>query len=173
MTGWLDGKVVVCTGGGSGIGRAAVEAFVPSRARPSGCWNWTRPSVTHLAELGPDVLALPGDATSVDANAGLVADALDRWGRIDAAATFVGVFDHYLPLTDIPADQFDAAFDEIFDVNVRSASGHGPRRAALAPGGPRQSDPDALQLELLSGPGRHLVRRFEVRPSGCRHPAGP
>jgi NAD(P)-dependent dehydrogenase (short-subunit alcohol dehydrogenase family) len=118
--GWLEGKVVVCTGGGSGIGRAAVEAFVEHGASV-GVLELDAAKCEALADLGTAVFALEGDATSPDSNAALVAEAIGRWGRIDVAATFVGIFDLYLPLVDIPADRFDAAFDEIFDVNVRSA----------------------------------------------------
>lgn len=119
MTGVLAGKVVVCTGGGSGIGRAAVDAFVAAGARvavlerdPAKC--------DALSALGDSVAAIAGDATAAADNERLVGAALERWGRIDAVVTFVGVFDLYTPLADIPDDRFAAAFDEIFTLNVRS-----------------------------------------------------
>jgi NAD(P)-dependent dehydrogenase (short-subunit alcohol dehydrogenase family) len=115
----LHDKVVVCTGGGSGIGRAAVEAFVAAGARVA---VLERDSVkaAALGARGDAVAVVTGDATNADANAELVERAMDRWGRIDVAVTFVGVFDLYAPLVDIADDRFDAAFAEIFAVNVKS-----------------------------------------------------
>lgn len=120
MSGWLEGKVVVCTGAGSGIGRAAVDAFVAEGASV-GVLDLDPSKAEALGSAGPSVFALAGDATSVEANQALMAGALDRWGKIDAAVSFVGVFDHYMPLADIPAERFEDAFDEMFRVNVRSA----------------------------------------------------
>jgi NAD(P)-dependent dehydrogenase (short-subunit alcohol dehydrogenase family) len=117
---WLDGKVAVCTGGGSGIGRAAVEAFVEHGASVA-VLELDRDKCDDLSALGPRVVALQGDATTAMANEALVAEALRTWGRIDIAVTFVGIFDLYTPLVEIPDDRFEAAFDEIFSVNVKSA----------------------------------------------------
>jgi 2,3-dihydroxy-2,3-dihydrophenylpropionate dehydrogenase len=115
----LSGKVVVCTGGGSGIGRAGVAAFVGERARvavleldPAKC--------AALSDFGDSVVAVPGDATRREDNESVVAVAIERWGRVDVAVTFVGVFDLYTPLSEIPDDRFDAAFDEVFGLNVKS-----------------------------------------------------
>jgi 2,3-dihydroxy-2,3-dihydrophenylpropionate dehydrogenase len=112
----LAGKVVICTGGGSGIGRAAVEAFVAEGANVA---------VLEIDQakcdgLGEGVVALAGDATAAEANAALVDTALRRWGRIDVVVTFVGVFDLYTRLLDIDHDAFDATFSEVFDLNVKS-----------------------------------------------------
>ena len=117
--GQLEGKVVVATGGGSGIGRAAVEAFVEEGARVA-VLELDHRKCDDLGQLGDAVVAVPGDATSADANAAVVAAALDHWQRVDAAVTFVGVFDLYTPLLDIGDDAFDEAFDELFAVNVKS-----------------------------------------------------
>jgi NAD(P)-dependent dehydrogenase (short-subunit alcohol dehydrogenase family) len=49
-----------------------------------------------------------------------VTEATAAFGRLDSATTFVGVFDHYVPLRDIPDDRLEPAFDELFGTNVRS-----------------------------------------------------
>lgn len=120
MSGWLQDKVIVCTGAGSGIGRAAVDAFLSEGANVA-VLELDPAKAEAVAEAGDRVVAVAGDATSAAANEALVAEARRRWGGVDAAVSFVGVFDHYTPLMDIPAERFEAAFDELFQVNVRSA----------------------------------------------------
>lgn len=115
----MASPVVVCTGGGSGIGRAVVEAFVADGARVA-VLERDEAKAANLATLGDAVAVVTGDATRVEANDELVALAVRRWGGIDVAITFVGVFDLYTPLTDVPADRFDDAFTEIFTLNVKS-----------------------------------------------------
>jgi NAD(P)-dependent dehydrogenase (short-subunit alcohol dehydrogenase family) len=120
VTGWgLTDKVVVCTGGGSGIGRAAVEAFVAAGARV-GVLEWDATKCAALGDLGDRVFALHGDAAEADNNRRLVDQAVERWGGVDVAVTFVGVFDMYTPLTEIPDDRFDDLFDEVLTINLKS-----------------------------------------------------
>jgi NAD(P)-dependent dehydrogenase (short-subunit alcohol dehydrogenase family) len=115
----LPDRVVVCAGGGSGIGRAAVDAFLSAGARVA-VLEHDAAKAGALRELGDAVAVVTGDATTARANNDLVALAMDRWGRIDVAVSFVGVFDLYTPLVDIDDDHFDAVFDEIFAINVKS-----------------------------------------------------
>ena len=115
----LSGKVVVCTGGGSGIGRAAVEAFVAAGARV-GVLERDAAKCRSLRELGDAVFALQGDATEAASNRLLVDEAVERWGGVDVAATFVGVFDLYTPLIAIPDDRFDAVYEEVLTINLKS-----------------------------------------------------
>lgn len=118
--GWLTEKTVLLTGGGSGIGRAVVEAYVAEGARIA-VLERSEAKCRELEQLGDDVRPVQGDATSaVDCNRA-VAEAVGTWGALDALVTCVGTFDNYTPLTDIPPAQFDAAYDECFDMNVRSA----------------------------------------------------
>ncbi len=126
----LANKVVVCTGGGSGIGRAAVEAFVAAGARV-GVLEWDASKCQALCELGDAVFTVHGDATEADTNRRLVDQAVERWGGVDVAATFVGVFDMYAPLTGIPDDRFDALYDEVLTANLKSPLL--TARAALGP----------------------------------------
>ncbi|MGI8492072.1 MAG: SDR family NAD(P)-dependent oxidoreductase, partial [Acidimicrobiales bacterium] len=115
----LEGQVVVCTGAGSGIGRGAVEAFLGHGARVA-VLDRDPTKVAALGGLGSQLVALAGDATTAGDNKILVAEALSRWGRVDAAVTFVGVFDFYTSLADIPDDRCASAFDETFALNVAS-----------------------------------------------------
>lgn len=115
----LEGKVALATGGGSGIGRAVVEAFVAEGA--SVCvLEHDLTKCEELARAHVRIVAVRGDATLAADNQKAVDAALKRFGQLDTLVTFVGIFDLYAALTDIPDEHFDAAFHETFDVNVKS-----------------------------------------------------
>ena len=119
MTAWLSGKRILATGGGSGIGRAAVEAFLDEGA--SVCvLELDEAKCRELEALGDSVVTLCGDATDAGDNRRAVDLAIERFGGLDVLATFVGVFDNYTHLLDLPEDRFDEAFREMYDVNVKS-----------------------------------------------------
>lgn len=117
--GWLDGKCALIVGGGSGIGRAVVDAFRAEDARvtvlerdPAKC--------EALRQQHSEVTVLCGDATDADTNQAAVAAACDVDGGLDILVSTVGVFDFYTRLADIAIENLDAAFDEMFAVNVKS-----------------------------------------------------
>lgn len=115
----LEGRTALLVGAGTGIGRACVDACLADGAKvvaleidPDKC--------EELGRLGSDVEVVPGDATRLVDNRRAVDIALQRFGRLDTLACFVGVFDYYLGIEDLPEDRIDAAFDEIFRTNVLS-----------------------------------------------------
>jgi NAD(P)-dependent dehydrogenase (short-subunit alcohol dehydrogenase family) len=119
MGGWLEDKVALVVGGGSGIGRAVVDEFLGEGASVA-VLELNEDKVFDLTQRVPEVLAMQGDATAVADNERAVEKTLAEFGRLDTLALFVGVFDWYTPLCDIPLDELDSAFEEIFTTNVRS-----------------------------------------------------
>jgi NAD(P)-dependent dehydrogenase (short-subunit alcohol dehydrogenase family) len=117
--GWLDGKVALLVGAGSGIGRGVAGAFLEEGASVS-VLELSDAKCAELAEQEPQVLAVQGDATSSEDAERAVADTREAFGGIDALAVFVGVFDYYTPLRELPAERLADAFDETFRVNVLS-----------------------------------------------------
>jgi NAD(P)-dependent dehydrogenase (short-subunit alcohol dehydrogenase family) len=120
VTGWLDGHVSLIVGGGSGIGRATAEAFL-SEGASLVILEHDAEKCLALEGLGDQVIVVHGDARSLEDNRRAVAEAEAAFGRIDSAMTFVGVFDHYARLADIPDERLAPAFDEVFSTNVLSA----------------------------------------------------
>lgn len=119
MSDWLAGKRALVVGAGSGIGRGVVDAFEAEGA------------VVAALEIDPDKCAdlrasgtlgavVTGDATTAAANREAVAAAVAEFGGLDILVNCVGVFDYYRRLADIPVDRLDAAFDEMFRINVKS-----------------------------------------------------
>lgn len=119
MTGRMEGHVALLTGGGSGIGRGVVDAYMAEGARLA-VLEHSPQKCAELAALGPDVRVVEGNATSAVDTDRLVGAALDAFGHIDSLTTFVGVFDLYTAAIDIPAEAFDAAFEETYTTNVKS-----------------------------------------------------
>jgi NAD(P)-dependent dehydrogenase (short-subunit alcohol dehydrogenase family) len=118
--GWLAGKVALLSGAGSGIGRAVVDAYRAEGARVC-VLELSQAKCDELQGSEPEVAVVQGDATDPAANARAVGETLERFGRLDVLGTFAGIFDLYTPLADIPAESFDAAYEETFAVNVKSA----------------------------------------------------
>jgi NAD(P)-dependent dehydrogenase (short-subunit alcohol dehydrogenase family) len=117
--GWLDGKRALVAGAGSGIGRAVLEAFQEEGAKIAAMELDNHKAERLAAEL-PGCVVSPGDATaSTDARAA-VRKTVEAFGGLDVLVNCVGIFDFYRGLADIPGDQLDAAFDEMFAVNVKS-----------------------------------------------------
>jgi 2,3-dihydroxy-2,3-dihydrophenylpropionate dehydrogenase len=119
--GWLDGKTVLAVGGGSGIGRAAVAAFVEEGAQV-GVMDLVPDKLASLEkELGDAVATFAGDATSYEANVRAVEGTVDALGGIDVLAHFVGVHDSFTSLIDLPVEKVEPAYEELFAINVKSA----------------------------------------------------
>jgi len=117
--GWLDGKRALVAGAGSGIGRAVLEAFRAEGAQVAAL-ELDQAKADRLAAEVPGCLVSRGDATSL-ADARTVVGAVTRsFGGLDVLVNCVGIFDFYRGLADIGDEQLDAAFDEVFSVNVKS-----------------------------------------------------
>ena len=117
--GWLDGKRALVAGAGSGIGRAVLEAFQEEGARIAAMELDNHKAERVTVEL-PDCVVSHGDATKTADARAAVNRATEAFGGLDVLVNCVGIFDFYRGLADIPADQLDAAFDEMFAVNVKS-----------------------------------------------------
>jgi 2,3-dihydroxy-2,3-dihydrophenylpropionate dehydrogenase len=119
MSSGLSGKVALITGGGSGIGRAVVEAF-GGEGMKVGVLEISPEKVEELEELGSDVKGIQGDATSLEDNERAVSETLDAFGQLDVLVCCVGLWDNQAKMNRIPKEKIDEAFDEIFAVNVKS-----------------------------------------------------
>jgi len=112
-------KVLLIVGGATGIGRGVVDAAVEAGAKVV-VLDRNVAALETLDADHPGVITVVGDATTLQANEEAVAAALDAHGRIDGLITLVGVWDYFQGVNDIPKEQLAAAFDELFDVNVKS-----------------------------------------------------
>jgi 3-oxoacyl-[acyl-carrier protein] reductase len=104
----LEGRVALVTGASRGIGAAVARALAAegvSLALASRSGD----------DLGlPDVVARPCDVRTPDDLEAIVADAVERFGRLDIVVANAGV-GAYGPFLDLPPDQLE----EMIDVNVK------------------------------------------------------
>ena len=115
----LDNEVALITGGASGLGSAIAARFLKEGARVA----VLDASKDRLAELqrtlGSSVLAIHGDVRNYEDNVMAVERTVKEWGRLSIVIANAGIHDRGLSLADIDAAVLSAAFDEIFDVNLR------------------------------------------------------
>jgi NAD(P)-dependent dehydrogenase (short-subunit alcohol dehydrogenase family) len=116
---WLDGKRALVVGAGSGIGRAVLEAFRSEGAQVAAL-ELDQAKAERLAAELPGCVVSQGDAASLADARTAVRAVTHSFGGLDVLVNCVGIFDFYRGLTDIADDQLDAAFDEVFTVNVKS-----------------------------------------------------
>lgn len=119
MTGRLTGQRILVTGGGSGIGRAAVERYAAAGAEVT-VVEFSSDRVREMQAAGiPGVTVIQGDALDSGVLAGAVAAASGETG-LDNLTCCVGVFDFYASLADLTVEQLQAAAQETWQKNVIS-----------------------------------------------------
>jgi NAD(P)-dependent dehydrogenase (short-subunit alcohol dehydrogenase family) len=111
----FDGRTVVITGGGGGIGKAAAARFLEQGANV--VLSSRRQSVLDaaLAELDPSgsrVALVAGDVSSPAAAARLIDEATARFGGVDVLVNSTGIF-RVVPFLDQTEEQFEEALDSI------------------------------------------------------------
>lgn len=111
MTGDLQSKVAVVTGGAQGIGLATAKALATQGYRVA--ILDLKGAVGAAADLGDDVLGIDCDVTNEPAVDAAFAQIANQFGRVDALVTAAGI------VAVAPAMNFAASeFDRVLSVNV-------------------------------------------------------
>ncbi len=112
-------KVALVTGGSRGIGAAIVEELARQGAHVAFTYGRSKDAAERVVRAAREhetrVEAIPSDASDAAQASRLVADVVERFGRLDILVNNAGVFEAG------PIDQFtDEQFEKTFDINVRA-----------------------------------------------------
>ncbi len=117
--GALTDEVVLLTGGASGLGRAIVDRFLEDGARLA-VLDRTPERLRDVAAANPDrLIVVAGDVRDIADNQRAVEACATRFGKLDCAIGNAGIWDYSISLDALATDRIDAAFDELFHVNVK------------------------------------------------------
>lgn len=106
----FENKVALVTGGSSGIGLGIVEALIADGARVA-VGDINEKALGELSDrFGDAVLAVRTDVTHEQDDADLVAQTVDRWGRLDAAFNNAGATRN-APITEMTESEWDFTVD--------------------------------------------------------------
>lgn len=120
MSDAIAGLSMLVTGGGSGIGRAVVDAYVAAGGRVVVLERSPERACELRRDHGDAVSVVVGDATDDSAVAEAVGRAVSEHGGLDQLTCCVGVFDYYASLRTIDTERIAAAAEEIWRANVLS-----------------------------------------------------
>ena len=109
--GRLDGKVAVITGAASGIGAATAQLFIEEGAAVVIGDMQAEVGEETAGRLGDRCAFLPCDVSKEDQVAALVAEATNRFGRLDCIYNNAGFGGAIGPIESISSEDFDLTFD--------------------------------------------------------------
>lgn len=110
----FENKVVVISGGNSGIGLASVKAFLSEGAKVVFSGRRQEALDQVASELSGDFKAVLADQSKLDDNKHLISEAVSAYGKIDVLFANAGVAQF------APADQIsEDFFDNQFNINIK------------------------------------------------------
>lgn len=105
-------RVALITGGSSGIGKATAERFLAEGYHVQICGRDGEKVKRVLAEIGSEALAgRSADVSDQEVSRELVAEVVERWGRLDALVTAHGVIGNPAKLKDLAAAEWRFVLD--------------------------------------------------------------
>lgn len=110
----FDGKVLLVTGGASGIGLATARLAHDLGAKVAIAGRRVDRGHDAAASLGPDVVFVPADVSKDDEVRHLIAAVVDRFGRLDGMVNNAGAI-HRTPL----GEEEVAGWEAALAVNLR------------------------------------------------------
>jgi meso-butanediol dehydrogenase / (S,S)-butanediol dehydrogenase / diacetyl reductase len=116
--GKFDGKVVIITGGASGIGEATVRRFLAEGARVGFAdWDAERGHrvVAELNSAGGDVIYVEADVSDEATAAGFVEQVAKKFGRLDVLVNNAGI-----RLVQTVVEASSESWDKLLSVNLKS-----------------------------------------------------
>ena len=115
----FSGKVVVVTGGGSGLGKGIALRFAEAGAAVVVSYLSSAESAEGLAAqisaFGGQIVIMQADVTKKTEVNALIEKAADMFGRLDILVNNAGIY----PLSPV-IDMDEAEWDKVVDVNLRS-----------------------------------------------------
>lgn len=117
--GRVDGKVVIVTGGATGIGRGISEILAREGARvviANRSVDSGRSAEEAIRAAGGESLFVPTDITREADCRSLVETAVNHYGKLDALVNNAGIF----PRSELE-ETTEELWDQIFDVNLKGA----------------------------------------------------
>jgi NAD(P)-dependent dehydrogenase (short-subunit alcohol dehydrogenase family) len=112
----FSGNVVIVTGGGTGIGAVIAGTFANSGAQVVIAARNAERLAERAAAIGNGCVAIPTDVTDEAQCQALIAETLDKFGRIDVLVNNAGGARH-APISKFRSDKWLAEFD----LNLHSA----------------------------------------------------
>jgi NAD(P)-dependent dehydrogenase (short-subunit alcohol dehydrogenase family) len=123
MTGMLDGKVALVTGGGNGIGREAALAFAREGARVAVAdydGEAAGETVALINRNGGQAISLSGDVTVAAQVKAMLDGTIAAYGRIDCAFNNAGIAGHQVEAAgQLTHEWSEASFDRMIAVNLK------------------------------------------------------
>src|SRR5947208_3879534 len=123
MTGIVEGKIALVTGGGGGIGRAAALAFAREGAKVAVAdFNAAaaRDTVAQINAAGGQAITLTGDVTDAEAVRTMVQDTVSAYGRLDCAFNNAGIAPYQVDASGRKTAEWEEeSFDRMIAVNLK------------------------------------------------------
>jgi len=123
MTGIVEGKIALVTGGGGGIGRAAALAFAREGARVAVAdfaAGAAHDTVAQINAAGGQAITLTGDVTRAEDVRAMIGDTISAYGRLDCAFNNAGIAPYQVDASGKKtAEWSEEAFDRMIAVNLK------------------------------------------------------